>query len=368
MTRHRRHAHVGHILALLVCPPVLAASCGQGNIGGLHDDAAQADHAARDGGWQWDGRRSLGDSGTGRPDAGAPPDAHPAPMDASAATDAWAPLPDGAPPPDGAVDPVTRVCTRWSEDRQDLREGAWTGDVSTCDAGDVMPPGRDNALRLVNLYRWLAGLPQATLDSVRNSKAQQCALMMHANHSLSHNPPSSWSCYSQDGAQAAGSSNIATAPCVEAVDMYMSDFGNEDTMGHRRWILSNSLGAIGIGSTSSYSCMWVVATGGHAAAAWTAWPPAGIVPFELFRIQSLDDIGWTVQSDSIDLSSAQVTVTLGGRTLPVTVSNLPSGYGSWYAVRIVPQSWNTQAGNTYHVSITNVSTPIDYDVQVVDCP
>lgn len=272
--------------------------------------------------------------------------------------------------PDAGPDPVDQVCTRWNFDRGFQTEGAWTGSVSSCDPGDVSAPGRENALRQVNLYRWLAGLPAVTDNATRNQKAQACALMMQANGTLSHSPPTNWTCYTSDGASAAGSSNIASGPGVSAVEMYIIDWGNASTLGHRRWVLSNSLGAIGLGSTSSYSCMWVIGTGGSASAPWTAWPPPGIVPYGVFQGSwyTIDETGWTVQSDAISLSGAQVTVTSGGQDKPVTVTPLTGGYGSSSAFRFNPNGWTTQPDTTYSVSVTGISTPIQYDVQVVSCP
>ena len=63
-----------------------------------------------------------------------------------------------------------------------------------------------------------------------------------------------------------------------------------------------------------------------------------------------------------------VTVTAGGQDRPVTVTQLLSGYGSSSAIRFNPNGWTTQAGTTYSVSVTGISTPIQYDVQVVSCP
>jgi hypothetical protein len=233
----------------------------------------------------------------------------------------------------------------------------------------VSAPGRANALKLVNLYRWMAGLPEVTGNGSMDANAQECALMMDANNALSHTPPNSWNCYNATGASAAGQSNIATTPGVQAVDLYMTDPGNPTTIGHRRWILSNSLGPIGLGSTSDYSCMMVIGGSGNANQAWTAYPPPGQVPLELFNVsfQTLDSTGWTVQSDSIDLGGAQVTVTDGGQNRPVSVTQLNGGYGSSFAIRFNPQGWSTQAGHTYSVSITGIAQAISYDVIVVNC-
>lgn len=268
-------------------------------------------------------------------------------------------------PTDGSE--VDLLCARWNADRADLSEGTWTGNVSTCDAGDVTGGGRENALRQVNLFRWLADLPPVTTDATANAATQECALMMHANGTLSHSPPSSWDCYTSTGASSAGSSNIATGPGVSAVDMYMSDFGNETTMGHRRWILSEGLGPIGIGSTSSYSCMQVIhwPTGGT----WTAWPSPGYFPIQAMNVswRSVDETGWTIQSNTIDLSSASVTVTRGGTDLPVTVRSLLPNYGSQDAIAFDPDGWTSVAGETYHVQVTGISSPFSYDVTMVDC-
>jgi hypothetical protein len=224
---------------------------------------------------------------------------------------------------------------------------------------------------LVNLYRFIAGLPAVTTDPTRNAGTQQCALMMDAQNQLSHSPPTSWACYTSAGAMAAGSSNIASTPGVRAVDLYMVDpgAGNSTSIGHRRWILSNSLGPIGIGSTPGGSCMWTLGGSGSAGKAWTAWPPGGQVPFAAFGTtqSNIDQTGWTIQSDTINLAQAQVSVTDGGVDRPVTVFQLDANYGSRYAIRFVPQGWARLAGHTYSVTVSGVTPAISYQVQVLGC-
>lgn len=262
------------------------------------------------------------------------------------------------------------VCDQWQAARANLSEGSWSGSVAACNAGDTSADGRQHALALVNLYRALVDLPPATLDDTRNAAAQECALMMHANTQLSHTPPSSWKCYSDTGAGAAGKSNIATTPGVQAVDLYMVDPGNETTIGHRRWILSNSLGAIGLGSTNGYSCMWVIGGGQNAGKKFVAWPPAGQIPIDAWSVSftSIDSTGWTVQSDSIGLGSAKVKVSDNGADMPVDTVVLGSGYGSTSAIRFNPKGWKAQAGHNYEVTVEGASEPISYVVEVVSCP
>jgi len=260
--------------------------------------------------------------------------------------------------------------SRWRADRADLSEGTWTGDVTSCTPGDIGTTARANALRLVNLYRALAQLPAVVTDPTRDAQDQACALMMRANNMISHTPPTTWTCYTADGNTAAGSSNVSSGRAVSSVDLYMIDPGNATTIGHRRWILSNSLGPIGIGGTDKASCMWTLSGSGKAGKTWTAWPSPAQIPLQAVSPKgtTVDMTGWSVQSDSINLANAQVTVTVDGTAQPVTVTQLDPNYGSKYAIRFNPTGWTTQAGKTYSVAIANIPTAINYDVQIVDCP
>jgi hypothetical protein len=187
---------------------------------------------------------------------------------------------------------------------------------------------------------------------------------------ISHTPPTTWTCYTDAGANAAGSSNVSSGPAVSSVDGYMMDNGNPTTIGHRRWILSNSLGPIGIGGTDRASCMWTLNGTGKVGKPWMAWPAPGIIPLQALtpaRGSGVDSTGWTIQSDTVNLANAQVAVTMDGADQPVTVTQLLGGYGSRYAIRFNPMGWTTQAGKTYSVSVTGVTPAISYDVQVVSC-
>ncbi len=269
----------------------------------------------------------------------------------------------------GGGSEAEQMCMRWNADRADLGEGTWSGDVGSCTPGDITASARANALRVVNLYRWLADLPPIDTDPTRDAKAQACALMMTANDTLSHTPPPSWTCYSGDGAEAAGSSNIASTASVFAVDLYMVDPGNETTLGHRRWILSNSIGPTGIGSTDSYSCLWTIGGSNDLGVDWVAWPPPGPFPFAASQLPwtNMDATGWSIQSDTRDFSGATVEITAGGEPRPVGVTVLLSGYGSNSAISIIPQGWTMTAGESYHVRIDGAGATIEYDVDVVEC-
>ncbi|HMI87934.1 MAG TPA: hypothetical protein VK550_27815 [Polyangiaceae bacterium] len=263
------------------------------------------------------------------------------------------------------ADRPSDVCQRWAADRVDRSEGTWTGNADTCDPGDVTEPGRTNALKILNLYRFLAEMPEVMTDPVRNTKAQQCALMQSVNGGLSHTPPTTWKCYTADGAEASGKSNISSGKGVGSMDSYMTD-RNVPEVGHRRWVLSNSLGPVGLGSAMG-SCFWNLNGTGKAAKPFVAWPPIGPVPADVFRVNSLDTAGWTIQSDTINLDTATATITDAGQDRPVTVAVLPPNYGSRYAIKLTPNGWTSQAGHVYAVALQGASMPVAYTVEVVDC-
>ncbi len=264
------------------------------------------------------------------------------------------------------------TCTRWNADTADMSEGTWSGSLDPgCDPGDISAEGRANALRLFNLYRWLADLPPVETEPSRDVRAQACALMMDANNSLSHEPPESWKCYSKEGADGARTSNISSGPGVSSVQGYLIDSGNETTFGHRRIILSNDLGPIGLGSTgeNGASCMQNIGGTGDAGKEWTAWPPPGVFPIQAYSDywSSLSDTGWSIQSEEIELEDAEVSVTSGGAPLAVGVEPLQGNYGYTNAIRIVPNGWDPEPGKTYSVSVSGTSATIGYDVVFVDC-
>src|SRR6516162_7208349 len=100
-----------------------------------------------------------------------------------------------------AANTAAQVCQRWVCDRADMSEGVSTGNVTTCDPGDLLPPGRPNSLKLVNLYRFLTGMPEVTEDPTFDTNAQDCAIIQAAN-GLSHTPPTTATCYNANGATA----------------------------------------------------------------------------------------------------------------------------------------------------------------------
>src|ERR1035438_3468024 len=201
-----------------------------------------------------------------------------------------------------AANTADQVCQRWVCDRADMSEGASTGDITTCDPGDLAATGRPNALKLVNLYRFLAAMPEVTEDSTFDTDAQDCAIIQAAN-GLTHTPATTATCYNATGANASNRSSICGGQAVGCIDLYMDDSANATgpNYGHRTWILANSLGPVGFGSvgsggrTMTASCFYQVGGSGKAGVAYVGWPPAGPVPLQAFTATELDKSGWSLQ-------------------------------------------------------------------------
>lgn len=283
--------------------------------------------------------------------------------------------------PTGGADKDDPVCKRWNADRENMKEGIFSGDVKTCGQGDLDKEGRERALRILNLYRYLADLPEVTLDPELNAKTQRCAELMGANNDISHYPPKTWKCWTEDGAEAAVESNLSTAPAILAVDRYMVDEGavNKPKLGHRRWILGKTLGPVGIGSTTDTldadgqaSCMWITGKG-DAKYEWMAWPPNGKMPLRAFAPHAdkgqgdINETGWSIQSDDIDFSKATIKVKAGLTDLKVKVRPLEANIATKFAIAFTPDGWTAEAGKTYQVDVGGVDKPFTYFVQVLEC-
>lgn len=279
-------------------------------------------------------------------------------------------------------DPVTKdrrgeVCRRWACEGRDVKPSTWNGDTTSCNAGAVDMEAAERAVRNINLHRFIADVPPVVHVPAWTAPAQECALLAHANEKLSHTPPRDWSCWSDVASETSAVSLIANRSAPPAIGAFMEDPGNETTMGHRRWLLSEEIWRVGVGSTSRYTC--VVVDGRNlengrsqegrpkvTKRGWSAWPPAGPVPMEVFRTERLDTIGWTVQSSDADLDKSSVIVTAGGAPLALKTIPLEPLEGSRSAIRFVPDGWTTEPDVAYAVSVRG-PTAIDFTVEPVNC-
>ncbi|OQY01012.1 MAG: hypothetical protein B6I20_08075 [Bacteroidetes bacterium 4572_117] len=253
----------------------------------------------------------------------------------------------------------------------------WTGSTSSCSPGTISDEALANTLKRVNYFRISAGLPAVThFDAELNAKCQKGALMMYANQELSHIPPATWSCYTQDGANAASHSNIATNTGSSSITSYMSDHGQYNySVGHRRWILYPPTKTMGHGSATSYSMLWVA--GGVELETPTelpefiSWPPKGYVPYNLIFDR------WSFSIAKADFSNTSITMTdKSGNKIQINVESIKDGYGDNTIVWVPDLSYGYwgEDETKVHVELKNVKMQsgdtknFEYDVVSIRIP
>ena len=244
----------------------------------------------------------------------------------------------------------------------------WTGSHAACSPGTTGSAFKDVILKRIRYFRAMAGVPANTIFSDESNRlAQAAALMMSVNGQLSHSPPTSWRCYSADGATGAGSSNLYLGNYDgSAIAGYMKDFGSGNyAAGHRRWILypqTREMGTGDIPPTSSYSPsnalrvfdnhMWEPRPATREE--FVAWPPPGYVPYLVVYPR------WSFSYPGADFSSAAVTMVSNGSGVSVNRAPVVNGYGEntlvWIPLGMSDsQSWPRPASDTaYTVNLSNV--------------
>ncbi|MCA0351900.1 MAG: CAP domain-containing protein [Chloroflexi bacterium] len=260
----------------------------------------------------------------------------------------------------------------------------WTGSQASCNAGTTSQAYRDAILLRVNYFRKMAGMAAVTLNESYNSQAQQAALMMSRNNSLSHSPPTSWACYTAAGKTAAGKSNLYLGQIGPgAITGYMLDPGaGNSAAGHRRWILypqNKSIGTGDVPSRSGYAgsnALYVITSDfGTARPAtrteYVPWPPEGFVPYQVVFGR------WSFSLHNGNFTNATVTMRQGNTTIPVTKETVAFNMGENTIVWI-PQGYNhssswaqPSADTTYTITISNVvvnsqTRSFTYNVTVIN--
>ena len=249
----------------------------------------------------------------------------------------------------------------------------WTGNMTTGVAGTTSTAFKEDVRRRVNFYRALAGLPADIIfDDTKNAKCQEAALMMAANNQLSHSPPSWWTFYSADGAEAASKSNLGrTSYGASAIDGYIEDFGvGNSSVRHRRWILYSRAKEMGTGDVpttsqkSSANALWILTDHKPTAVPqFVAWPNAGFIP------QSLVPARWSLSYPAANFGAATVTMTRNGVTVPISiVSRADANVGDntivWEPSNLPVPS---RADEVYSITVSNISgtgVPTSYSYTV----
>ena len=250
----------------------------------------------------------------------------------------------------------------------------FTGNVSACVAGTTSPEFRQSVVQRINWYRRMAGLDLVSDRSDYNAAAQQTALMMAAQGSLSHSPGPSWACNTASGTATASKSNLALGTYgISSIDAYIRDSGSNNLeMGHRRTILYPELLQIGTGDVPSGGGtwgsnalqvfddnLWGTRPAVRQPEGFVAWPPAGYVPPQAVWGR------WTFSLGGADFTNATVSVANGAGPVPTTVlarrqSSSPNG-------RIAPEPtivWSIGVDNGSALLPAPTSGDECYDITV----
>ena len=139
-------------------------------------------------------------------------------------------------------------------------------DVSQCYEGILKQTEKDKALNELNRIRDLLNLPRVIYDSSSDNQTAQASLIVAANYNdVSHHPPSTHACFSEDGADGSSSNLYVSVtwrnepslqndfPETEAFIIgYLIDPGVE-SVGHRRTILDPFLAKVSFGRVDEVS-------------------------------------------------------------------------------------------------------------------
>lgn len=260
------------------------------------------------------------------------------------------------------------ICRRWNED--------WIANVGTewepsgigndpCDWGTVSDASRDNALLRTNLYRWLCGLDTVTENPALRDQEQACAVIMNAMGGLTHTPDMTAECWTQEGFDAASSSNLALAGggLARSVDLYVGDQG-VDSLGHRRWVLNPEMGRTTFGYKPPTSCMYAFDRSGSGRGDFVAYPPPGWVPIQAAPGR------WSFASrlfPVVQNTTAQIDTGNGFEDVPS--ERLGGGFGGGPALAFDPPANLWTEGTVVRVAIRNTSNgDFLYTVAFFDCP
>ncbi|WP_267387948.1 CAP domain-containing protein [Sphingomonas sp. GC_Shp_3] len=257
--------------------------------------------------------------------------------------------------------------------------------ATNCVAGQLKASITAQVLAAVNGIRALHRLPPVGYSTADEPAAQAASLMMAANGTLSHTPPTTWKCYSDLGAAGAGSSDLAGAfqtgnIALQSDDAILGGLMDEvsnivaNNVGHRRWILDPFATTFSYGRTVvsgstgqilDFAALKVFNNSGAAPAggmlpAFVAYP-YGDYPTRYFKGGSLFSFGVIANAanryanTSVNYASATVRVAVhGGAELAVSnISSDTAGYGLPNNLQFAIAGITN--GTSYDVTIANVS-------------
>ncbi|MEM9254730.1 MAG: hypothetical protein AAGA91_04740 [Pseudomonadota bacterium] len=136
--------------------------------------------------------------------------------------------------------------------------------VDQCDPGRMTSSAKNRFLYSLNMVRRLHNLPEVVYGNQYDVEMQQTNLVQEANDYFTHYPSPGDTCYTLDGDNGAGSSNLSwtswQSDPARAPLSWVNDNNNVSSLmaaGHRRWVLYPYLSISAYGQVAGYSSMKV---------------------------------------------------------------------------------------------------------------
>lgn len=243
-----------------------------------------------------------------------------------------------------------------------VEDPGWTGNVTDCNAGSVPQTTTDMVFKRINYFRRLVGLnDNITMDASKFPMCQEAALMMKANNDLSHEPPSTWKCWTQSGFDGAGTSNLALGThSVHGITLFIDD-GYLPHVGHRLWVLDPLKTQFSFGTTDISMSLGVIGTaeGNTKIPQFIAYPPNGYMPSTLvFPL-------WSFYIPDADFSNATVSMTGPSGAISLNVTSKTKAI-VWNPAGIVT---NATDDVTYTVTVSGIAnapkTTYSYTTKII---
>ena len=137
-------------------------------------------------------------------------------------------------------------------------------DVETCFAGRLTQAAKNRALEAANQIRALHGLSAVRYSTIYSQQMQEAALIQAANRFLTHHPDPEADCYTAEGAEGSGTSNLtgysngrlANRDPARNMVGWTNDADNLSqvaAVGHRRWVLNPFASYFSYGQVHGYA-------------------------------------------------------------------------------------------------------------------
>jgi hypothetical protein len=146
---------------------------------------------------------------------------------------------------------AAEVCERWTEDWPKQASMGYTLPDDSCQPATLGAEAAEDAVRRINLYRWLSGLDPIVESPEWSTHAAACSAIQAHLDEIDHFPPTTSTCYTVMGGDASALSLLAIGQYTpaDAIDHLIWDWGDRNlhVLGHRWWLLHPGLTEVGLG-------------------------------------------------------------------------------------------------------------------------